>query len=402
MHCDLNNFYASVEQKSHPEYNGLPIAVCGNPENRHGIVLAKNYIAKAAGVQTGEAIWISRKKCPDIVFLPPHFEEYVKISEEVHAIYTEYTDKVESFGLDECWLDVTGSLKFFNTTGKELADKIRETVKQRTGLTISVGVSFTKVLAKLGSDLKKPDATTVLSRDNYMKIIGQMSPCELIMIGRKTGEKLKKLNISTIEQLANADRKILRDHFGIIGDNLVDAAKGIERDEVKTYYAVRIPKSVSNGTTTPRDITNLADAKTVIYALAELVALRMRKFNLVASGIALYIRYATLDGVSKQKTLQFPTSNASDLAEAAVNLLSEMHTFPTPLRAITVAAIRLDNKEIKQMTLFDDDREEKLEESVDKIRGKYGYGAIKRGVVALSDDLTGNLHEEDGFEPFKR
>lgn len=402
LHCDMNNFYASVEQKSHPEYDGFPIAVCGNPENRHGIVLAKNYLAKEAGVQTGEAIWISRKKCPNIVFLPPHFEEYVKISARVKEIYTRYTDKVESFGLDECWLDVTGSLRFFGKTGKELADDIRETVKREIGLTISVGVSFTKVLAKLGSDLKKPDATTVLTKDNYMNVIGDMSPGEMIMIGKKTAEKLKRLNIHTIRQLAAADRKMLRAHFGVIGDNMVDYASGIEKDEVKNYYDVRIPKSISNGTTTPKDIVNLTDAKIVIYALSELVAVRMRKYNLSASGVSLHIRYAeTLNGISKQKQLEFPTSNASDIAENAISLLKEMHSFPTPLRAITVGAIKLEDDGVKQLNLFSDDKEDKLEKSVDKIRNKFGYNSIVRGVV-LGNELTGNLHESDGFKPFDK
>ena len=211
LHCDLNNFYASVEQKAHPEYDGMPLAVCGDPEARHGIVLAKNMLAKAAGVQTGEAIWMSRKKCPGIVFVPPHYDEYVRYSKEIFALYTEFTDRVESFGLDECWLDVTGSLKLFGCDGKALADRIRETVKARTGLTISVGVSFTKVLAKLGSDLKKPDATVVLDREHYMDIVGGMSPSELIMIGRSTSVKLEKLGIRTIRALAEADRAMLRD-----------------------------------------------------------------------------------------------------------------------------------------------------------------------------------------------
>ncbi len=401
LHCDLNNFYASVEQKNHPEFDGLPLAVCGDPEKRHGIVLAKNYLAKDAGVQTGEAIWISKQKCPNIVFVAPHFEEYVKYSNQVREIYLQFTDKVESFGLDECWLDVTGSLKFFGCNGKELADRIRKTVKEQTGLTISVGVSFTKVLAKLGSDLKKPDATTVLTKENYMNIIGKMSPSEMIMIGRRSNEKLKNLNIRTIRDLANADRKMLIDHFGVVGNNMIDAAQGIEHEEVKSFYSIRIPKSVSNGTTTPRDITDIDDATTVIYALSELIAVRLRKYNLVANGIALSIRYTTLDGISKQKPLSFPTSNSADLAKSAVELLNEMHRFPTPLRAITVAAIRLEDKSIKQLNFFDDEKEDKLEECVDKIRNKFGFSSIRRGVV-LNSDLATKLHEDDGFEPFKR
>lgn len=400
LHCDLNNFYASVEQKLHPEYDGMPLAVCGNPEARHGIVLAKNQLAKKAGVQTGETLWSARQKCPDIVFVPPHFDEYVKYSKQVFGIYTTYTDRVESFGIDECWLDVTGTERLFGT-GEQIANELREKVKQITGLTISVGVSFTKTLAKLGSDLKKPDATTVLDKDNYMSIIGDMSPSELIMIGRRTSEKLDKMNIRTIRQLANADRETLRYKFGVIADNMVNAAAGIETDEVKRYYDVRIPKSVSNGTTTPRDIQNLDEAKIVIYALSEMVASRLRQYNLVASGVGLSVKNPQLQWTSKQIPLTPASSASSAIAQKAIELIKQMHTFGTPLRAITVAAIRLSDKSQVQLSIFDESesKNEKLEESLDKIRGKYGYKAVQRGLL-VGNDLTGNLHDEDDFRPF--
>ena len=400
MHCDLNNFYASVEQKLHPEYDGLPLAVCGDPKQRHGIVLAKNQLAKKAGVQTGEAIWISKQKCPDIVFVAPHYNEYVKYSKQVFSIYTQYTDRVESFGIDECWLDVTGSKKLFGE-GKEIADTIRERVKAETGLTISVGVSFTKTLAKLGSDLKKPDATTVLDKAHYMDIIGDMSPSELIMIGGRTAKKLSDLNIHTIRELANADRESLRYHFGVIADNMINAAAGIETEEVKRFDDRSVPKSVSNGTTTPRNIENIDEAKVVIYSLAELVAVRLRQYGLLAQGISLAIKDPDLNWRSKQVPLPFPTSNAGDIAEEATKLLSAIHSFSDPLRAITVGAIRLIGKGDWQPSLLDGDteREGKLDESVDKIREKYGFHALTRG-IALGDELTGNLHEDDDFRPF--
>ena len=405
LHCDLNNFYASVEQKAHPEYDGMPLAVCGNPEVRHGIVLAKNMLAKAAGVQTGEAIWISRKKCPGIVFVPPHYDEYVRYSKEVFDIYTEFTDRVESFGLDECWLDVTGSLRLFGCDGKALADRIRETVKERTGLTISVGVSFTKVLAKLGSDLKKPDATVLLPRESYMDIIGDMSPSELIMIGKSTSAKLDKLGIHTIRALAAADRDMLRDHFGIIADRMSDAARGVEKEEVRLYNDRRAPKSVSHGTTTPRDMTTEEDVRIVVYALAELVAMRLRRYGFSAEGVGITVREAaTLSHKSAQCTLPSPTSNAATIAENALALLPKLHTFPAPLRAVSVAATKLSDGSVTQLSLFDserDEREEKLEKSIDDIREKYGYKAVKRGLM-LKNDLANNLHEDDDFLPFKR
>ena len=403
LHCDLNNFYASVEQKAHPEYDGMPLAVCGDPEARHGIVLAKNMLAKAAGVATGEAIWISRKKCPDIVFVPPHYDEYVRYSKQVFDIYTEFTDRVESFGLDECWLDVTGSLKLFGCDGKALADRIRETVKARTGLTISAGVSFTKVLAKLGSDLKKPDATVVLDREHYMDVIGDMPPSELIMIGGSTSKKLELLGIRTIRALADADRTMLKEHFGVIADKLSDAARGIENDEVRLYYDKRVPKSVSHGTTTPRDMTTEEDVRIVVYALAELVAMRLRRYGLSAEGVGLSLREAaTLKHKSAQCTLSSPTSDAATIAEKALALLPKLHSFPQPLRAVSVAATRLSDDSVTQLSLFDSSEEEKnLEKSIDDIRGKYGYKAVKRGLM-LKNDLANGLHEEDDFLPFKR
>lgn len=400
LHCDLNNFYASVEQKLHPEYDGMPLAVCGNPEMRHGIVLAKNQLAKKAGVKTGEAIWISKQKCPDIVFVPPHFNEYVNYSKQVFEIYKQFTDRVESFGIDECWLDVTESQKLFGD-GKQIADTIRELVKQKTGLTISVGVSFTKVLAKLGSDLKKPDATTVLDKEHYMQIIGDMSPAELIMIGSRTYEKLKKFNINTISQLAKADRNLLRSQFGVIADDLINSACGIETEEVKKYTDVRVPKSISNGTTTPRNIETEGEAEIVIYALSDMIAMRLRKHNLIANCVGLSIKDPNLSWKSKQMTIFPPTSNSGEIAKYAMQLLKVLRKPSDPLRAITVQTMRLEDKSRYQLTLFDDneEKESKIEESLDKIRQKYGYHSVKRGLL-MENNLTGNLHEDDDFRPF--
>lgn len=400
LHCDLNNFYASVEQKLHPEYDGMPLAVCGDPKVRHGIILAKNQLAKQCGVQTGEAIWISKQKCPDIVLVAPHYNKYVEYSKKVFSIYTSYTDRVESFGIDECWLDVTGCKKLFGD-GETIANELRQRVKDELGLTISVGVSFTKTLAKLGSDLKKPDAVTVLSKEDYMQKIGSLSPSELIMIGKRTAQKLKALNINTIAQLACADRNMLRDQFGIIADNMINAACGTDSDDVKKYYDVRIPKSVSNGTTTPRNIENIEEAKQVIYALAELVAVRLRQYGLAANGISLSIKTPELQWTSKQAPLESASSNSSDIAAGCLALLERMHNFKNPLRAITVAAIRLESKNEVQLSLFDEAtaKEDQLEKSIDEIRKKYGYKTVKRGVV-LNNDLTENLHEDDDFRPF--
>lgn len=400
LHCDLNNFYASVEQKLHPEYDGMPLAVCGNPEARHGIVLAKNMLAKKAGVQTGETLWSAKQKCPDIVFVPPHFDEYVKHSKQVYEIYTQFTDRVESFGIDECWLDVTGCERLFGS-GKEIADKLRQIVKEKTGLTISVGVSFTKTLAKLGSDLKKPDATTVLDKEHYMDVIGDMSPSEMIMIGKHTAEKLQKLNILTIRDLANADLPTMRYTFGVIADTLVNSARGVETEEVKHYYDVQIPKSISNGTTTPRDIKTLDEAKVVIYALADMVATRLRSYNLVASSVSLSVKTPALKWTTKQTMLAGATDSSGIIAQEAIKLLIDNHNFNGALRAITIGTSKLQDKNTMQLSLFDepDTKCDPLEKSIDEIRSRYGYNSLKRGIL-LENDLTGNLHEDDDFRPF--
>lgn len=400
LHCDLNNFYASVEQKLHPEYDGMPLAVCGNPEARHGIVLAKNMLAKKAGVQTGETLWSAKQKCPDIVFVPPHFDEYVKHSKQVYEIYTQFTDRVESFGIDECWLDVTGCERLFGS-GKEIADKLRQIVKEKTGLTISVGVSFTKTLAKLGSDLKKPDATTVLDKEHYMDIIGDMSPSEMIMIGKHTAEKLQKLNILTIRDLANADLQTMRYTFGVIADTLVNSARGVETEEVKHYYDVQIPKSISNGTTTPRDIKTLDEAKVVIYALADMVATRLRSYNLVANSVSLSVKTPALKWTTKQTMLAGATDSSGIIAQEAIKLLIDNYNVGGALRAITIGTSKLQDKNTVQLSLFDesDTKCDPLEKSIDEIRSKYGYNSLKRGIL-LENDLTGNLHEDDDFRPF--
>ncbi|MEG2457073.1 MAG: DNA polymerase IV, partial [Clostridia bacterium] len=353
LHCDMNNFYASVECVLNPELQGKPVAVCGDPKKRHGIVLAKSQSAKKFGVKTGDAVWQAIKKCPNLIVVAPHHEEYVRYSEIVFKIYTTITDRVESFGIDECWLDVTESIKMFGS-GEKIADMLRERVKKETGLTISVGVSFTKIFAKLGSDYKKPDATTVITRENYKQLVWPLPILELLMIGKSSAERLKKLNINTIGDLAKTDRTLLNRHFGIVADKMIDNASGIEREEVKLYYDNHIPKSVGHGTTTSKDITNVDSAKVVIYALSEMVATRLRKYGLLAGGVSLGLRDTNLHSITRQLTLTSPTSNSSLLAESALKLLLDNYNFAIPLRSISVYTQKLTNGyDDIQFTMFD-------------------------------------------------
>lgn len=404
LHCDLNNFYASVEGILRPELKNKPLAVCGDPKKRHGIVLAKSQAAKLAGVKTGDAVWEARQKCPDLIVVPPNFPEYVKYSKIVFDIYTQYTDKVENFGIDECWLDVTESKKLWGG-GEEIAHLIRNRVKEETGLTVSVGVSFTKTFAKLGSDLKKPDAVTVIPREDYKKTVWPLDLNEMLFIGRSTAKKLNKLNIFTLGGLAQADRALLRTHFGIIADKIVDAANGLDKEPVKHYYDVHIPKSVGHGTTTTKDVKNYETAKIVVFALSEMVATRLRKYNLVAQGVSVGLRDSGLSSFTRQALLPCSTSNASDIADAALKLIRDNYAFAIPLRSISVYTYKLSNQyDCFQTSLFDaqNDKEKRLEESVDKIRKKYGYKSVQRAILLNNEVLNADLHEEDDFLPFKK
>lgn len=407
LHCDINNFYASVEILKNPALAGKPVAVCGDPQKRHGIILAKSMPAKTAGVKTGEAIWEALKKCPDLILVPPDYKSYSEFSALVYNIYTEFTPNVESFGLDECWLDVTGCQKLFGS-GLEIAERIRSTVKERTGgLTISIGVSFTKVLAKLGSDLKKPDAITVIDRGNYKKVAWSLPVSEMLYVGRATAGKLNKFNINTIGDLALADRDFLIRQFGKVGEKLSDYARGTDKEEVKCYTERRIPESVGNGTTTPEDITNIGDATSVIYALSEMIGFRLRQYDMLAGGVSLYFRDKTFNGYGKQTKLFSPTDTAFDISEAAVSILKSSYDFATqpPLRMVTVGTYNLTSRgDYIQTSIFEDNYQKKfgLENSIDKLRQKYGYSILKRGVT-LGTIFNCDSHEaDDDFLPFNK
>ena len=404
LHCDLNNFYASVEIATNKELGGKPIIVCGDPENRHGIVLAKNQLAKNCGIKTGDTVYEAKEKCPSVVPVPPHFEKYVYYSRKVFEIYNNYTDKIEYFGIDECWLDVTGSIKLFGS-GKEIADKIRQEVKDKYNLTISVGVSFTKPFAKLGSDLKKPDATTVIDRSNFKEVAWNLPCGDLIMVGRRTEKKLNEMGIITIGDLARANRDIMREKFGIVGVNLVNTALGIDNEQVRYAGESVPPKSVSNGTTTKSDMTNKEDAIRVIYALSDLVAYRLRKLNMNCSGVGLFYKYNDFTGEQKNCKLPFTTDSATEIGKIASSILVNSVNFNyKPLRAITVSCYGLKQNDEGSQVTFDTPRLEKnkkIDETLDKIKSKYGYDSIVRGVL-VGNDLNKSLHADDDFKPFQR
>lgn len=405
LHCDLNNFYASVEQVVNPELKCKYLAVSGNPETRSGIILAKNTAAKQMGVQTGEPIWQAKQKCPLLVCVPPHFEYYVHYSKRVREIYERYTDRVEGFGLDECWLDVTHS-KIFGTPF-EIAEKIRHDVKKETGLTISVGVSFTKTFAKLGSDLKKPDATTVISRDNYKDFVWPLPVREMLYVGRHTQDKLQQMGIYTLGDLANASLLALKKKFGVVGEKLYRAARGEDEEEVREHNEQREIKSVSHGTTTLRDVTTYADADKVIFFLSEMVATRLRRYGLQGQVVGLDIRRNDLTHESKQHRVR-ATQVTDDIYHTCTKLLRQMwreSTFDKPLRSLSVHVSSLcEVYEGYQLSLFDErgEKDLQLEYSLDKIRHKFGFKAITRASLLDNDLVSDKLFSDEDLLPFKR
>ena len=395
LHCDLNNFYASVEILADPTLKGKPVIVCGNPEKRHGIVLAKSNEAKKMGVVTGEAIWQAQKKCPNLVCVPPRHGVYGEISKQVFGIYAQYTDRVESFGLDECWLDVTHSKKLFGD-GETIANTIRERVKNDIGLTISVGVSFNKIFAKLGSDMKKPDATTVISRENFQKKIWHLPVSDLLMVGRKTAQKLSVMNIHTIGDLARADVKFMRNAFGIVGEELVHYALGEDKSEVGFASDCTPPLSIGNGTTMPVDATSIEGLTPVVYALSDMVATRLRRHKMHAKGLHVSLKDNTFSTQSKQIILDYATDSGTIIAKSALDIIAKLHDFNLlpPVRTVTISAIRLSNEaDGYQLSMFNEDAERasKLENSLDKIRQKYGYKSVTRGLVLANTFLCDNL-----------
>ena len=403
LHCDANNFYASVECMLDPSLKDKYVAVSGNPDKRHGIILAKNQKAKECGIKTGEVIWEAKRKCPQLVLVPPQFDKYVYYSDKIFNIYCQYTDRVEPFGIDECWLDVTGSMRLFKSA-TAIADELRERIKKEIGITVSVGVSFNKVFAKLGSDMKKPDATTVISPNNFKKKVWGLDVGDMLMIGRKTADKLKGLGIVTIGDLANTNPKILVDKFGVNGQKMYDNANGINDEEVRLYYNKHIPKSVGNSTTMPKDVTSRDEVKAVVMALSEMVAVRLRKYGFVAGGIHLGVRYNDLTYMGKQTKLPFKINSARCLCDQAMEIYDSIK-HPNPLRLLSVTAFDLSKgDEVLQMSLFDDERTQKLrrlDKSVDEIRQKYGYNALKSASLLEYPFVTDGLEDSD-FLPFKK
>ena len=393
LHSDLNCFYASVEMMLDPRLREKAVAVCGSTEDRHGIVLAKSEKAKKAGVKTGMVNWEARQLCRDLIMVPPQYDQYLKYSKLTQAIYARYTDLVEPFGMDECWLDVTGSRNICGD-GMTIAEDIRRSVREELGLTVSIGVSYNKIYAKLGSDMKKPDAITEIRSDNYKDKVWPLHCSEMIYCGRATTAKLARFGITTIGDVANADPNFLKGLLGVNGLALWTYANGADHSRVMHKEFVSPIKSVGHGITCTADLENDEEVWKVILALSQDIGHRLRVHNLSAKTAQVAVRGNDLFGSQFQCKMPIKTQLPSEIASTAFKAFQEHYKWSTKVRAVTVRAIELVPKsEPDQLTLFDDtarlDRRERLEDAIEELRGRFGKKAITYG------SLLGNLKMPD-------
>lgn len=380
LHCDLNSFFASSEIVDKPELISQPVAVCGSVELRHGIVLARSQIAKNYGVRTGEAVWEAKKKCPALVVIEPHYDKYIYRSRLVKEIYASYTDMVESFGIDEAWLDVTNSRKLFGD-GLNIAEQIRKRVKKETGLTISIGVSFNKIFSKLGSDLKKPDAVTFIPNESFREIVWPLPASSMLGVGRATGRKLSGYGIHTIGQIASYPMEFFEHIFGVTGKIMWAYANGADNSKVMRYNESVPIKSVGHGNTALSDLTDNSEVYLMILELAQDVSRRLREYKQQAKRLQLSVRMSTMELAEYQCTLKYPTQSAHELAFAAHELFLANYRWKENVRALTVRAINLElDTTPAQLDIFTDfikrDRIENLEKTIDSVRSRYGRGII--------------------------
>ncbi len=397
LHSDLNNFYASVECLLHPELRDGPLAVCGDPQKRHGIVLAKNGPAKAMGVRTGEAVWEARQKCPGLQLVEPHFSQYLRFAQGVRDIYKRYTGWIEPFGLDEAWLDLSdcGSL----AAGRALADRIRDDIRFEMGITASVGVADNKVFAKLGSDMKKPDATTLLLPEEYPSTVWRLPVGDLLYVGPATQRKLYDLALFTIGDLAGADPAVLSSVLGKAGVMLHRFAGGLDISPVARAGERDPVKSVGNSTTTPHDLCCNEEVRVTLQALSESVGARLREAGFRAGTVQISLRDNELNWWERQCRLSSPTCLSTELFRAGWELFLRHCRWERPLRSVGLRACDLLPRDSAvQLDLFSLEtqrlRREELELTVDKLRRRYGYFTVQRA-AQLSNRTLGLINPKD-------
>lgn len=389
LHSDINCFYASVEHLKHPEYNGKPLAVGGNPEKRHGIILTADYLTRKYGVRTGMTLWQAKKLCPDIIIVEPNMQLYKEYSLMAHDIYSEYTDLIEAYGIDESWLDVS-KLCSDAEAGKNIATQINMRIKKELGITNSVGVSWNKIFAKLGSDYKKPDAITVFMPE-HMEIIRSIPVQDLLYVGANNRKRLNDIGIFNIGHLADAPENILISRLGKMGITFKKYAMGLDDEPVMPDNYEREVKSIGNSTTTAVNLCNNEEVKRVFYELSEYVAYRMKKKAVKGKTIEITIRTKDMENISRHRRFEQYTNIADEIALKAYELFKENYHFHKSVRSLGIRMTDLVNvSEPEQLTLFTDEDNRKkhrnMDEAVDSIREKFGYDIIKRGIMYINSD----------------
>ena len=389
LHCDLNNFYASVEIGKDPSLRTLPLAVAGNQELRHGIILAKNQLAKQAGVKTGQTLWEAKQLCADLVLVPPDFKEYQRYSRMVKEIFSDYSDQIEDFGIDESWLDVSGSCSLFGD-GMRIAQTIQTRIYREIGLTSSIGISFNKIFAKLGSDYRKPMGLTWITHDNYRDIVWPLPVEDLLYVGRSTAHKLKLMGIETIGDLTQTEYGRLVKSLGKWGDYLWQFANGEDHSEVAKQTYIAPIQSIGNGITAPRDLYDLEDVRLIAYVLCESIVHRLREANLAARCISVQLRNIKLVSIQRQITVPVAITTVSHMMRVVMDLCARSYDFKTALRSITIQATQLISRHAaQQLSLFDaqeDESEEALDVVMEQIRRRFGTFSIRR--CSMKQDLA--------------
>ena len=396
LHSDCNGFYASVECLYNPDIRNTPVAVGGDAEKRHGIILAKNQIAKAYHIKTGEAIWQARQKCPDLVVVPPHFDRYMRFSKMCRRIYSDYTDHIENFGLDEAWLDVSGN----DAGGEEIAHEIRERIKSELGITVSIGVSFNKIFAKLGSDYKKPDAVTVISRENFREVVWPLPAEDLLYVGRSTKKKLNRLGVYTIGDLAAFPLPALRSNFGKWGDVLYTFSNGYDNSPVMHADESSAIKSIGNSTTTVRDLENDEDVKMIFMVLCDSVCRRLREQGAKAGVVAISVRDKELYSFTRQKKLFSATDITEEILDTAMSLFCGNYDWKKSIRSLGVSVSDLIpvNAPAQMTFLVDEHRRERMEQldrSLDGLKRRFGSFCVRPATLMKDPVLSAFSPKEE-------
>lgn len=403
LHSDCNSFYASVECLHNPEIRNKPVAVSGDVENRHGIILAKNEIAKKYNIKTGEPIWQAKKKCPELVTVGARFKLYQRFSKMAKAIYSDYSDRVENFGLDEAWIDVTGNAQ--HKSGLEIAREISDRIKYELGITVSIGVSFNKIFAKFGSDYKKPDAITEITKENFKKIVWTQPAGNLLYVGPATKRKLITMGIYTIGDIAVADKKLLHNNLGKWGDLIYNFANGYDSSPVMPIDEANSVKSIGNSTTAPRDLMNNEDVKSVMFVLCDSVCRRLREQGFLAKTVCISVRNNDLLTYTHQIKLNDYTDITTVVQKTAMKLFAESYSWNKPVRSIGISVTDLAPSDVcRQISIFDDEKikqkQETLDRTLDKLKIRFGYNCVKNGNLLIDPNLSDfNPKDEHTIHP---